>query len=192
MDVKVEVKEELEEYDQRYVASQLSTEVHLPEFKDEPDKYSLQIGNKNDSEEEHKMKIPSFLKEEESIRQHSEEVTVNGNTKIQTRKGSYLCKFILVRDLISVMFVLRSLSKKEVSIDIVTNQPLVWRLCKGCWNLGITTHRHHMAFREIGTYMALVTLYSKNHPTRHIGTLSYYSPGPFTLVAMFIFMSSDV
>ncbi|XP_072391308.1 uncharacterized protein [Diabrotica undecimpunctata] len=47
MEVKIEVKEEFDEYDQRYVASQLSTELDLTELKDESDKYSLETGNKN-------------------------------------------------------------------------------------------------------------------------------------------------
>ncbi|XP_050510000.1 uncharacterized protein LOC126886904 [Diabrotica virgifera virgifera] len=94
MEVKVEVNKEFDEYDQRYVATQLSTELDRIELKDESDKYSLETGNKNYSDEEHGIKIVKTLssKEEESISRHSEEKAVNGNVKIQTIQGSCRCK----------------------------------------------------------------------------------------------------
>ncbi|XP_072391314.1 uncharacterized protein [Diabrotica undecimpunctata] len=93
MEVKIEVKEEFDEYDQRYVASQLSTELDLTELKDESAKYSLETGNKSYPQDEHKMENMETLIEDSAyegnyMRQHSKGKTLDTNKK----KKSFKCE----------------------------------------------------------------------------------------------------
>ncbi|XP_072391315.1 uncharacterized protein [Diabrotica undecimpunctata] len=92
MEVKIEVKEEFDEYDQRYVASQLSTELDLTELKDESAKYSLETGNKSYLQDEHKMENMETLIEDSSyegnyMRQHSKGKTLDTN-----KEKSFKCE----------------------------------------------------------------------------------------------------
>ncbi|XP_072398798.1 uncharacterized protein [Diabrotica undecimpunctata] len=99
MDIKVEIKKELEEYDHgfssedvRYMQSELSTEVDIKDVKKETQDNDSGIPQINNKMETKKMSPKWSYHKEQNISQHAEETILNKSIKVQMGQKPYTCE----------------------------------------------------------------------------------------------------